>query len=179
MVSMTADELLRYQPEGKRTELVRGRLIVREPAKPRHGVVAARMLIEIGVYLREHPIGTVLTAEPGFVLARSPDTVRAPDVAYCRADRFAAVDSDSFAELAPDLVVEVLSPGDRAREVRAKIAQWLTAGTALVWVIDPRKRTATVHRADGTITALTAADSLDGEHVLPGFRARLGELFAD
>lgn len=165
---MTSEALAHHPIPNARTELVRGRLIVREPAKHRHGLVAANLLIEIGIYLKSNPIGQVLAAETGFTLARNPDTVRAPDVAYLRADRVPTVEVAGFDELAPDLVVEVLSPGDRARAVQTKINDWLAAGTLLVWVIDPRRRLARVYRADRTVSVLTETDSLDGEDVLPG-----------
>lgn len=165
---MTSEELARHPIPNARTELVRGRLIVREPAKSQHGLVAARVLIAIGIYLESNPIGQVLAAETGFTLARNPDTVRAPDVAYLRADRVPRVEVVGFDELAPDLVVEVLSPGDRARAVQAKVDDWIAAGTLLVWVIDPRRRVARVYRADGTVSVLPETDSLDGEDVLPG-----------
>jgi Uma2 family endonuclease len=173
---MTSEELAEQPLDNKRTELVRGRLVVREPAKAEHGRIAAQMLIDIGIYLREHPIGTVYAAETGFTLARSPDTVRAPDVAYIRADRTPREPVIGFDEIAPDLVVEVLSPGDRARMVRTKVAHWLQAGTLLVWVIDPRKRCAQVFRADGSAITLTGADTLDGENVLPGFAVSVASI---
>ncbi len=178
-VYMTSEELALHPVPHKRTELVRGRLVVREPAKWRHGVVAARILVEIGVYLRARPIGIVCAAETGFTLARNPDTVRAPDVAYIRADRVPTVEVPGFDELAPDLAVEVLSTGDRAGMVRTKVAHWLSAGTRLVWLIDPRKRNARVFRADGSSQTLSAADCLHGEDVLPGFTVSVGAIVAD
>lgn len=168
-VYMTSEELARHPIADKRTELVRGRLVVRDAARWSHGTIAARILIEIGIYLKAHPIGTVCAAETGFTLARRPDTVRAPDAAFIRAGREPTEDVVGFDEIAPDLVVEVLSAGDRAGMVRTKVQHWLQAGTLLVWLIDPRKRSAHVFRADGTDTPLTAADFLDGEQVLPGF----------
>ena len=81
-----------------------------------------------------------------------------------------------FADFAPDLAVEVLSPSDRPGEVLAKVADWLTADTLLVWTIDPERRRARVYRADGSDTVLGAADHLAGEIVLPGFPASISEL---
>lgn len=175
---MTAEQLARYDVPNKRTELVRGRLVVREPARWIHGRVTLRIAFEIERYLRDNPIGQACTADTGFTLFRNPDTVRAPDVAYVRNERVPVVEHIAFEELAPDLVVEVRSPGDRTRALQTKISHWLTAGTRLVWVIDPRKRSAHVYRADGTETALTADDALDGEDVLPGFRASVAALVA-
>lgn len=181
---MTADELLMLRMPDKRTELVRGRLVVREPAGFWHGDVAARVLVAISNYLaadrRSQALGVargrVVAAETGFTLQRNPDTVRAPDVAYICAERLPSGAHVGFADFAPDLAVEVLSPSDRPGEVLAKVADWLTAGTALVWTIDPERRRARVYRADGSDTMLHAADHLDGEDVLPGFRASVSEL---
>ena len=179
LVYMTSEELALNPIPNKRTELVRGRLVVREPARYRHGRVAARILIEIGIYLRHNPIGTVCAAETGFTLDRRPDTVRAPDVAYIRSDRTPRAEVVGFDEIAPDLVVEVLSPGDRRGMIRTKVGHWLRAGTQLVWLIDPRTRTAHVFRADGTEEPLAENDALDGETVLPGFRVAIAEVVAD
>lgn len=181
---MTADELLTLHMPDKRTELVRGRLVVREPAGWRHGDVSARVLVAISNHLaaeRDHrpsgvARGMVVAAETGFTLQRNPDTVRAPDVAYIRAERVPPGAHAGFADFAPDLAVEVLSPSDRPGEVLAKVADWLTAGTSLVWTIDPERRRARVYRADGSDTALTDTDQLDGEDVLPGFHASIAEL---
>ena len=82
------------------------------------------------------------------------------------------------AELAPDLAVEVLSPDDRAGETLAKVADWLNAGCRLVWVIDPQRAVARVYRADGGEAHLAAADTLDGEDVLPRFVVELGSVLS-
>lgn len=181
---MTADQLLLYDSRGMRTELVRGRLVVREPAGYRHGAIAARVLSRIAAYLERdqaarsavHPLGDVLAAETGFTLQRGPDTVRAPDVAFVAWAR-RPTSTIGFAALAPDLAVEVLSPGDRPGEVLAKVADWLTAGTTLVWVIDPERRLARVYRGDGSESIFTDRMALDGESTLPGFTLPLDTLF--
>ena len=181
---MTAEELLVYDARGKRTELVRGRLVVREPAGYRHGAIAIRVALRIGDFLERdqtergatHPLGDLLAAETGFTLQRGPDTVRAPDVAFVAWARRPA-STICFAALAPDLAVDVLSPGDRPGEVLAKVADWLTAGTTLVWIIDPERRLARVYRADGSESILHEHMALDGESTLPGFVLPLDTLF--
>lgn len=175
---LTADDLVREQPSGKRTELVRGRMIVREPAGYRHGDVAMAIALAIGHHLRSYPVGRLLAAETGFVLSTNPDTVRAPDVAFVRTERIPDPIPRSFAHFAPDLVVEVLSPDDRPGEVLEKVADWITAGTRLVWVVDPERRIARVYRSDGTESVLNGSDSLNGENVIPGFTNRLDELLS-
>jgi Uma2 family endonuclease len=174
---MTAEDLLRLNLPTKRTELVRGVLVVREPAGYEHGEVAARLMLAIGNYVEAHGLGRVLAAETGFALARNPDTVRAPDVAFISAARVPHPPPRGFAELAPDLAVEVLSPDDRPGEVLQKVADWLTAGTRLVWVVDPIRALARVYRADGTESLLGETDALLGEDVLPGFAYELGAVF--
>ncbi len=183
-VLMTAEELLAHPPLHVRSELVRGRLIVREPASWRHGDVAARLLMAIGNHLAAErkangwtsPRGRVVAAETGFTLQRNPDTVRAPDVAYIREDRWRNLPDQAFADIAPDLAVEVLSPSDRPGAVRAKAADWLNAGSALVWTIDPARRLAHVYRADGSESECAADQVLDGEDVIPGLRIHLADM---
>jgi Uma2 family endonuclease len=167
--TMTAEDLLRLNIQDKRSELVRGQLVVREPAGLAHGVVASRIGERVAGFVRVHALGLVVAAETGFMLALDPDTVRAPDVGFIRRDRVPDPLPRGYASIAPDLVVEVLSPDDRPGEVLAKVADWLRAGTRLVWVVDPIRRAARVYRADGTEAFATGDDSLDGEDVLPGF----------
>ena len=174
---MTAEELLRANIPGKRTELLRGVLMVREPAGGRHGRVASELSRVIGNHVHAHQLGTVYAAETGFTLARSPDTVRAPDVAFVRRDRLPDPEPVGFPELAPDLAVEVLSPSDRPGEVLAKIGDWLDSGARMVWVVDPERRLARIYRADGSLTVVTADEALDGETVLPGFSCPLAGIF--
>jgi Uma2 family endonuclease len=170
---ITADELLHMHLPDKRVELVRGGLVVREPAGSTHGLVAMSLGAELAVYAKRTGAGGVFAAETGFTLATNPDTVRAPDVAFVTRDRMPPPGTSGFPALAPDLVIEVLSPGDRPGEVLAKVADWLNAGTRLVWVIDPERRLARVYRLDGSEAVVTADRALDGEDVLPGFSCSL------
>jgi Uma2 family endonuclease len=174
--TMTAEELLHLHLPGKRTELVRGVLVVREPAGYLHGAVAARLAKLLSIHVDDSCLGLVLAAETGFKLATDPDTVRAPDVAFVSKDRLPDPPPAGYAALAPDLVVDVLSPDDRPGEVLAKVGEWLEGGTLLVWVVDPQRRCARVYRADGTQSQLGAGDTLDGESVVPGFSCRLDSI---
>ena len=170
---MTAEELLELSMPDKRTELVRGVLVVREPAGYAHGRVAMNLTLRLGAHVERSGAGQLLAAETGFTLARGPDTVRAPDIAFIRRDRVPNPAPRGFPDLAPDLVVEVLSPDDRSGEVLAKVADWLSGGSRLVWVVDPLRRVARVYRADGSEAIVGADGTLDGEDVLPGFTCEL------
>jgi Uma2 family endonuclease len=172
---LTAEDLPKSSIPNKRTELVRGRLIVREPAGWRHGAVTMNLALRLGQHIDLTGAGQLLAAETGFTLSRGPDTVRAPDIAFVRRDRI-PTNPAAFPDLAPDLVVEVLSPDDRPGETLAKVGEWLEAGAQRVWVIDPERRIARVYRQDGTETIIEPADSLQGEDVLPGFSCPLAAI---
>jgi Uma2 family endonuclease len=174
----TAEALPYVGPEEGLCELVAGE-IVREPAPgEEHGRVAADVLVAVASFVREHRLGRVYAAETGFVVARDPDTVRAPDVAFVTAERLAAtVRRGPYFEGAPDLAVEVLSPGNRPGEVDAKVSDYLAGGARVVWVVDPARRSVTVHRPDRDAEVLTATDTLDGGGALPGFRLPVREIF--
>src|SRR5712691_8252597 len=139
---MTAEELLDVRIPDKRVELVKGVLVVREPAGYTHGRVTRSLTLRLGAHVERTGAGQLFAAETGFTLARGPDTVRAPDIAFVRRDRLPDPEPAGFPDLAPDLVVEVLSPSDRPGEVLAKVADWLSAGVRLIWVIDPEHRAA-------------------------------------
>jgi Uma2 family endonuclease len=175
---MTADELLRYPHNNQRLELVKGELRVMPPSGGEHGMLAANICGPVVSYVRTHRLGVVVGAETGFLLAQDPDTVRAPDLGFIRQERIPATGIPrGFWPGAPDLAVEVISPGDTYTEVQEKVEEWLAAGCRLVWVINPRRRTVTVYRSLTDIAILTQADVLDGYAVLPGFRCPVADIF--
>lgn len=143
-----------------------------------HGCVT----MDIGAPLREFvnrkSLGKVTGAETGFCIARDPDTVRAPDVGFVRAERVPAEPVKGYFPGAPDLAVEVLSPDDRASEVLAKVQDWLGAGCRRVWVVDPRTRTVTVYRSRSEIAVLSESERLSDDELLPGFQLAVAEIFA-
>ena len=170
---MTADELWYTSVPNKRTELVRGRLVVHEPPGGRHGNVTANLGARLWAHTDLTGAGVVFVGDTGFWLTRNPDTVRGPDIAFVRKERVPAPIPSKFLEFAPDLVIEVLSPTDRPGEVLAKIGDWLEAGVRLVWVIDPERRLARVYRQDGTESVVSEREQLTGEDVLPGFECEV------
>ncbi len=172
---MTAAELLELPSGESRYELIEGELITMSPAGAEHGEVAAEIGARLRNYVREHRLGKTYAAETGFLLGEGPDTVRAPDAAFVRADR--VVKARTYFPGAPDLAVEVLSPSDRASEVEAKVRHWLRSGTRMVMVVDPETQTATVHTPTAT-ARLSAGDALDGGDVVPGWKLPLREIFS-
>src|SRR5687768_7537833 len=140
---LTAEHMYSIPEDGHKYELEEGRLVVMEPPFTEHGRFEARIAALLFSFVEEHGLGVLYCGDPGFVLAREPDTVRGPDVAFVRAERVpVGDDADWFFEGAPDLAVEVLSPRDRPGQSARKVKNYLDAGAHLVWVVDPRKRTA-------------------------------------
>ena len=175
----TAAELLALPDDGHRYELVRGRLITMTPASARHGKLASRLDRALGVFVEAHDLGEVYTAEPGFALESDPDTVRAPDVAFVRRERIPPEgEPEGFWAIAPDLVIEIVSPSESAHTVQAKVADYLRAGTRLLWVVYPDSRTVMEFRAPDQARMLTVEDHLEGGEVVPGFSLPLARLFA-
>ena len=121
----------------------------------------------------------VIGGDPGFILARDPDTVLAPDIAFIRRERIPEVPlRDAFWPGPPDLAVEVISFNETATDLHEKALAWLEAGTSEVWVVNPAWRTVTVCRSATDIQTLTEGDELAAEGLLPGFRCGVGDLFA-
>jgi Uma2 family endonuclease len=174
---LTAEDLPYVMPDEMICELVRGELICESLPSQLHGLVAATVLGHLFGFVRKHRLGRVYAAETGFVLARGPDTVRGPDVAFVATDRTTGPHPGPFFEGAPDLAVEVLSPGNTRREIAGKVRDYFAGGAQAVWVIDPNAETATVHLAGRAPETLARGDALDGGSVLPGFRLPLSELF--
>jgi Uma2 family endonuclease len=172
---LTAEDVERLSIPDKRVELVRGRLIVREPPGTWHGSFQARLCYHLLAWVEPRALGMV-TGEAGFKVEVSPDTVRGPDVAFISAARLPEVPQRGFPPFSPDLAVEILPPDDRPSETIEKIGQWLEGGTRLVWVIDPTRNEARVFRADGSLGIISRDGVLDGEDVIPGFRVELSEV---
>jgi Uma2 family endonuclease len=175
---LTAEDVEHISLPGKQVELVRGRLVVREPPGTRHGAIAAKLGYRLSDFVQRHALGIVFAQDTGFKIARDPDTVRAPDVAFVGRDRADRIPTRGYAEVAPDVLAEVLSPDDSPAEVLAKIADWLAAGTHLVWLVDPQRFEVRVYRHDGSLSVLRENDALDGEDVLPGFTCPLIDVFS-
>ena len=177
---ITEDELLRM-PGGARYELIEGELREMSPTGYEHGRSTSNFSSMLWVHVRVNKLGDVLAAETGFLIARTADgraTVLAPDVSFVAKGRIPPdADTRRFLELAPDLVVETLSPSDTAREVAEKVTTWLKAGVRVVVTLDPDSRSVKVHRSQRNVITLSNGDELDLDDVVPGSRCRVSDIF--
>lgn len=173
--TMTADELLAMPEDGIRRELVEGELREMTPAGGDHGEIGMRLGWRLAQFVETERLGVVYNSDTGFRLARDPDTVRCPDVGFIAKERYARF--RGVVDRAPDLAVEIVSPTDSYSEVRAKVHQYLDAGTRLVVVIDPPTQTVDVYRSRADHRELTTADVLDLDDVVPGWKMPVSDIF--
>ncbi len=177
-ILLTAEDLWKQADDGYRYELVKG-IIRRMPLTGfEHGIQTVKIGGCLCEHVGKHKLGYVCSAGTGFKIFQDPDTVRAPDTAFvCQA----AIDKQGipkgYWEGAPDLAVEVISPSDTYTEVDEKVDEWLIAGCAMVWVVNPRRETVEVYRSPEEITVLRGDNILDGGDVIEGFQCRVQDLF--
>ncbi len=175
---LTAADLLRLDTQGVRGELIRGVLCETMSAGYEHGQIVMRMGALLMNFIAPKRLGTLVGSDAGVWLERDPDTVREPDIAFTSAEKIPLnARITGYAEVAPDLVVEVASPGDSRRAVHDKARMWLSHGVRLVWVVQPDTRSVDVHRPDAAVATLDADGVLDGLDILPGFRCGVSALF--
>jgi Uma2 family endonuclease len=163
-----------------RSELVRGEVIEVTPSGSLHGYITTQIDRALGNFLAAHRLGVALSGDTGYILARNPDTVRAPDVGVVLRERLPEGGiPEGFFPGPPDLAVEVVSPWDRWFEVEEKVAEYLRAGTREVWVVDPRRDAVRVYAGDAESPrqVLHRPETL-ATPLLPGFALPLDELFA-
>ncbi len=181
LYSVDAFWSLTHHPDnaGKRLELIEGVVVEMAPAGLKHGSIALRLGRLIGNYVDAHQLGYTTAAETGYILGKNADgrdTVRAPDVGFIAADKLQADLPDGFAPVAPDLAVEVVSPGDSASDIHERVSDYLHYGTRVIWVVYPKTKSVVVHTPTNAQT-LEANDTLDGGDVLPGFSLPLSAIF--
>ena len=175
---LTAGDLLRRDAQGVRGELIRGVLCETMPTGQVHGKIVLNLGSALHNFVTPRALGTLVASDSGVWLERDPDTVREPDIAFTSVDKL-PLDAWNvgYAEVVPDIVVEVASPSDSRREIHDKAYMWLSHGVRVVWVVQPATRTIDVYRPDQTVVTLSDQDSLDGLDVLPGFTCDVSAIF--
>ena len=171
---MTAEELMNIDDDSHRHELIKGELLTMPLPKPVHGQVTANLLMLVGQYVKANRLGRVYS-ESGYHIESDPDTVLGPDVSFVTQDR---IDDavEGYYQGSPDLVIEVLSPGDRRGRVEHKLCLWLESGAKSVWLVNPRRRTVEVCKLNGDRKLFHDTDELIDD-IVPSFRVAVSEIF--
>jgi Uma2 family endonuclease len=184
MSTAVATEARRYTPEdllampdGKRYELVDGRLVERNMGAE-SSEVGGNLYFHLRLFCQDRNLGIAWPADSGYqCFPQDPGRVRKPDVSFVRRGRLPGdVSPDGWVKIPPDLAVEVVSPNDSAEEIEEKFDDYREAGIPLVWVIYPKARKARVFRLSGPLVELEEDDVLSGEDVIPGFSCPLREI---
>jgi Uma2 family endonuclease len=172
----TPEDLL-AMPDDKGYELVDGQLVERKMGI-KSTRVGTRLIYLLERFCEDHPVGWTLQAEGGYqCFPHEPGLVRRPDLSFIRYGRFpGGALPEGWSKIRPDLVVEVVSPNETVYELDDKLDDYEKVAVPLIWVINPRARTAMVYRADGTVSRLREDDELSGEDVIPGFRCRVSDI---
>jgi|SRR5688500_2950191 len=173
---ITAEELLDMGDIGP-CELVNGEIVMMTPAGAEHGDVALEIAYLIKAFVKSRRLGKVYAAETGFTLKRNPDTTRGADVAFVSKKRLPKGTLRGYFPGAPDLAVEVVSPGDRVSKVLAKVDEWLEGGATSVWVVDPPTRSIEVYRRGSQPIRYKDNEMLSDEPTLPSFTMKLTDVF--
>ena len=179
---MTTEQLLAMPDDGMDRDLIRGELRERPMTKRNrfHTFAVTRLayLLEGWLESQPEPLGEVHTGEVGTILRRDPDTTVGIDVAYFAADVIARqTDETTMIDGPPRLAVEVQSPSDKLEDVREKVLEYLDAGVALVWIVDPYFETVQVHRIDAEPELFNREQTLSGGEVLPGLDITVADIF--
>lgn len=147
------------------------------PAGGPHGFVENNVGFELKKFVDANNLGWVQSGEVGIYTRRNPDTVRGADVIFISKKRLGKLPQRGFLEIAPELVVEIVSPGDSKTEIKQKIFEYFDAGVDWVWMVDPPQRTCTVYRSPGDSDKLTENEHLIGEGILEGLRIKISKFF--
>ena len=174
----TDEEFMALPDDGHHYEIINGELINMGNSGALHGYVCSTLMILLGGYVRQHNLGAMLDSSTAFKMKNG--NKRSPDIAFFAKERLQgiAVLPSGYLEGAPDLAVEVLSPGNTVEEIDDKLTEYFENGSRLVWVINPTQHYVLVYRsAQEPDRLLKGKDSLDGEEVIPGFTLAIADLF--
>ena len=159
-------------------ELVNGRIVIMDYTADEHGIIESELSRYLGNFNVTRKLGWVLSGEVGLYTRYEPDTVRGVDVIFISRQRLSAPKGKAL-QVAPELVVEIVSPSDRWGELRNKIAEYFAIGVERVWIVEPEKKQLLVYRTPTDFTQLTEQETVHGEGILAGFALPLQELFAE
>ncbi len=173
---ISGEELLQMGDIGP-CELVEGRIVRMNPPGAEHGRIEALLIWHLMNVVTTHQNAHVLSGETGIYIRRNPDTVRGMDIAVISRQRLPTVADSGYLEVAPELVVEIVSPSDRWQDIEDKISDYFSIGVEQVWVVHPRQQAVYVYRSRSERAVFEREATLQGKGVLEGLRLTVAALF--
>ncbi len=168
---ITAEEYCLLPDIGQPSELVKGRIETLPIPTPRHGYICAQIAFILSSFVKERDLGRVMVNDSGVTTEHDPDTVRGADVCFYSFARFPKGPfPKGYLPVAPELVFEVRSPGDRWPSILTKVSEYLGVGVQVVYVLDEQTEKLTVYTQDDPPQVLSADEELTLPQVLPDFR---------
>jgi Uma2 family endonuclease len=174
---ITADELY-AMGDMPGVELIKGKLRNMSPTGYEHGATESDIAFHLKSFLRQHSLGKVMTGEVGVYIRRNPDSIRAADVLFISHQRLQQVQSKSYLDVAPELVVEVLSPRDSWVDMAEKLENYFSIGVLQVWFANPRNKTLQVFASATDSVLLRGDDCVPEIAFLPGFSLNVSEIYS-
>jgi Uma2 family endonuclease len=175
---ITGDELA-LMPDHDLSELIDGRIVPMSPTNPEHGRIEAKIATLLDRFVSAQKLGIVMTGEVGIFTRWNPDRVRGADVVFISHAQYdRRTKTRGFLDVAPELVVEILSPENAHIDIEQKVREYLAIGVRLVLVADPPGRTVTVHSSSGGVGRYTERDAVPCEKAVPGLALTVAEMFA-
>jgi Uma2 family endonuclease len=179
--TLTSDQfydLCRANPDWKLERTVDGDLVVMAPTGGETGARNANLLIRLGIWNEQTQLGVVFDSSTGFHLPNGAD--RSPDLAWVRRERWDALtpqQREKFPPLAPDFVLELMSPSDSLAEAQAKMREYMDNGVQLGWLLNRGEALVEIYRLNQQIEVLQQPMQLSGDPVLPKFVLRLNDFW--
>jgi len=173
---VTASELAKLSDDAGNFELIEGELIPVPPPKGDHGRIQANLIAILHHFITSSALGRVF-GDVGYQLGHDPDTVLGPDLSFIRSDRL-PIDDTAYFDAAPDLAVEIVSPGNSPGDMERKLAIYLQSGTGCIWIVYPREHQVFVHIPDQAPRNYPVGSVLPGEPALPGLLVSVSDIFA-
>ena len=175
---ITGEELFAMGDIGP-CELIDGKIVYMSPTGDEHGTIEFNLGSALKAFVQKHKLGRVTGGEVGIYVHRNPDRVRGADVVFISKERGGNKPAKGFLQVAPELVVEIMSPEDRWQTVTDKIEEYFSIGVQRVWIVEPEKRAVRVYRSPTEHQKLSEPDTLKGEGPLEGFELPVARFFEE
>lgn len=170
---MTDDQfyqLCRSNPDVKFERNAKGEIIIMSPTGGETGVRNSEINADFVIWNRQTKLGVVLDSSTCFKFPNN--AVRSPDISWIKKERWEALTPEArikFPPIAPDFVLELMSPTDSLKETQAKMQEYMENEVKLGWLIEPETGRVEIYRQGKDVEVLTSPSSLSGENILPGF----------